>query len=410
MKTCATLFSGGGLADIGLKQAGYTPLWAVEYDAAIADVYARNHGPHVIVGDVRAVEFGALPAPDFLWASPPCPNFSVAKTGRGETEGDLEIADAVARALTTLRPRLFVLENVEGYAQSKSYQRVRAALDALDYWSDAEVVNAADVGVPQTRRRLILRARAGGWMQPSRPWPRPVAWQGWYAAIADLVPGLPDSQFAPWQLKRLPVEMRESVLVEGAGNRFAMEGGGTVTQRGVDDPAHTIRAASYKHLPRALLVSNSKTEYSDVTREAVAPALATTAQHGGRLRALLYSNAATMDERAALEPAVTVTGTTHAKAAMPKEWLTQLQPGARGDWREGHEPAKTLQAGDAAHQHNIALPSGRVVSMTPRALARFMGVPDTYWLPERKSLACRVLGNGVCPAVARVAAETLEAP
>ncbi len=38
MKTCATLFSGGGLADVGLGRAGLTPLWAVEYDPAIAAV------------------------------------------------------------------------------------------------------------------------------------------------------------------------------------------------------------------------------------------------------------------------------------------------------------------------------------------------------------------------------------
>jgi DNA (cytosine-5)-methyltransferase 1 len=42
MPTFASLFSGGGGADIGALQAGYTPLWAVEYDATIAEWYTRN--------------------------------------------------------------------------------------------------------------------------------------------------------------------------------------------------------------------------------------------------------------------------------------------------------------------------------------------------------------------------------
>ncbi len=41
------------------------------------------------------------------------------------------------------------------------------------------------------------------------------------------------------------------------------------------------------------------------------------------------------------------------------------------------------------------LSRGRVVSMTPRALARFQSLPDSYVLPEKKSLACKGIGNGV---------------
>jgi DNA-cytosine methyltransferase len=367
--TCATLFSGGGLADIGLKAAGLTPLWAVEYDAEIAAVYAANHGDHVIVGDVRGVNFATLPAPDLLWASPPCPSFSVAKTGRGETATDLEIAGAVARAIRTLRPRCFVLENVEGYVHSKSYRLIRAALDGLDYWSDAEVVNAADMGVPQTRRRLILRARAGGWMQPSRPWPAPLPWVGWYAAIEDLIPTLPESAFAPWQLKRLPKEIRESVLVEGTGNQWNSEAASVTVARS-DEPVGTIRAAHYKGIHRALIVGGSNTSDGKAAQgvgvsEAGEPVRAVPADISpSRYRAVLYSNAATMDER----------------------------DGGGADNRAAHR---------------AALPSGRVVAMTPRALARFQGVPDSYVLPAKKALACRVLGNGVCPEVARVAALTL---
>ena len=99
------------MADCGLVAAGCTLVGALEYDPAIAAIYRRNHGDHVRVGDVRAQDWTTWPDCDYLHASPPCPNYSVAKSDRGETADDIAVADAVCGAITTLRPRLFTLEN-----------------------------------------------------------------------------------------------------------------------------------------------------------------------------------------------------------------------------------------------------------------------------------------------------------
>jgi site-specific DNA-cytosine methylase len=53
------------------------------------------------------------------------------------------------------------------------------------------------------------------------------------------------------------------------------------------------------------------------------------------------------------------------------------------------------------------LDSGRWVRMTPRALARFQSVPDSYVLPERAALACRVIGNGVPVKLAQAITKSL---
>lgn len=411
--TCATLFSGGGLADVGLKRAGLTLLWAVEYDPQIAAVYAANHGPHVITGDVRAVDFAALERPWLLWASPPCPSFSVAKTGRGETATDLEVAGAVVRAIETLRPAAFILENVRGYAESKSYRLIRAALDRLDYWSDAEVVNSADHGTPQTRERLILRARAGGWMQAHRPWPAPRPWVGWYAAIEDLIPTLPDSAFAPWQLARLPSEIRESVLMNNQNASTTMpvragEPAMTVTTRGSDTGGR---------LPRAFIVDGQPTDHGG--RIAVphgdAPMLTVHAQMGARhaARAYLVNGTSDMGIRGGDEPAQTILATVHSKSANARALLVHSTDQRSMPTREAEEPAFTVMAGSFQNSHQpggrprALLPPGRVVALTPRCLARFQGLPDSYWLPEKKSLACRVIGNGVAVEVAYEAARSL---
>jgi DNA-binding response OmpR family regulator len=75
--------------------------------------------------------------------------------------------------------------------------------------------------------------------------------------------------------------------------------------------------------------------------------------------------------------------------------------------RSAAEPAFTTLSSAAKRPARAWLTHGRVVAMTPRALARFQGVPDSYLLPDRKALACRVIGNGVAVDVARVAVETL---
>jgi hypothetical protein len=68
--TFATLFSGGGGADIGARHAGYAPLWAVEDDAAIAAWHTRNlPDTQMIVARVQDVDYRALPRVDWLLLS-----------------------------------------------------------------------------------------------------------------------------------------------------------------------------------------------------------------------------------------------------------------------------------------------------------------------------------------------------
>jgi site-specific DNA-cytosine methylase len=64
----------------------------------------------------------------------------------------------------------------------------------------------------------------------------------------------------------------------------------------------------------------------------------------------------------------------------------------------GHTPAFAVKAQTGArHATRAVLAQGRVVKMTPRALARFQSFPDWYELPERNALACRIIGNAVPP-------------
>jgi DNA (cytosine-5)-methyltransferase 1 len=365
MPTFASLFSGGGGADIGALQAGYAPLWAVEYDAAIAEWHTRNlPDTQMIVAPVQDVDYRTLPAVDWLHASPPCPNFSIAKDDATETELDIEMAQATAHAIQEQQPPVFSLEQVYGYRESVSFALIVQALHALQYDVQWWHLNAADYGVPQTRRRLILVARCDGRVM------RPAAthcqggradmfggllpWVGWYEAIADLVDTLPDSEFAPWQLARLPADVRESVIL-----------------------------------------SNAKTEYSNGLFSGTEPSLSITQQHNGRLRALLLDGQANTNDCVPAFAVKAQTGARHAARAVlvrsdnsKQEWGNQF--------RDSNDPIASVTSGQQPKAY-----VGRVVKMTPRALARFQSSPDWYELPERNALACKIIGNAVPPLLMR---------
>ena len=247
MRTFATLFSGGEGAGVGLRAAGLVHAWGVECDPDIAAVAAAN-GFSLIVADVRAVDYGSLPRVDWLHASPVCTRASVANANATESADDISMAAAVVRALEAQCPRVFTLENVWQYRTFRAFRDICDALGRLGYFWTYDHVNAADYGVPQTRRRLILRASRG--LLPHLR--APVPWVGWYAAIEDLIPTLPESALAPWQLARLPEELRESVLVGGGNTQLAQVDS---KARVCGEPAFTVTGGTKVTDNRAVLVA-----------------------------------------------------------------------------------------------------------------------------------------------------------
>lgn len=172
--TAAELFSGGGGLAQGLRDAGVRPVAAVELDNYAADVFAANH-PDVQIfrKDVREVTGEELLAAsssgrvDILAACPPCQGFSTLTTKyhRSDYTTDARnfLVGEVGRITRELQPAALMLENVPGLAG-----RGRPLLDALiaELEDDGYVVNwsvlqVANYGVPQTRRRLVLLAGKG---------------------------------------------------------------------------------------------------------------------------------------------------------------------------------------------------------------------------------------------------------
>jgi len=339
--TIATTHSGGEGVGEGARAAGLRHLWGLEHKDAIAQV-ARDNGFNVLTGDVTTWNPTGLEPPDVLHASPPCPNFSNAKQGGIETEQDIELARATVRFLTVLKPRYFTLENVWLYRKSKSWALIQDTLNVLGYWSQIHHLNAADFGVPQTRKRMIVRAVQGGFLPPLPPAEK---WIGWYETIKDLLPGLPNDQFAPWQITGMPEGLYESTLVDSAG--YPDKNGVRIpVMRKVNEPANTIVANLARRPMRAFLV---------------------TGVYGQPM------------------------GTPNRKVLL----------------RQQEQPAPVVTAGASVRQWRAAIP-GRVVKMTSRCLARFQSFPDSYHLPDNAALAATVIGNAVPPLMYQKIVELFE--
>lgn len=177
------IFAGAGGLSVGLDQAGFDVVAGAEWDRDACETFAKAHPTaDVIEGDVNTVSF--LPwrrEVELLVGGPPCQPWS---TG-GKRLGADDPRDGwptFLRALRESRPRAFMAENVAGFGSGTGRGHFRALvteLEDLGFTVTAHIVNAADYGVPQKRRRLlIIGLRGGTFMFPQpkfgpgrkRPW------------------------------------------------------------------------------------------------------------------------------------------------------------------------------------------------------------------------------------------------
>ena len=177
------LFSGCGGLTLGLKRAGFRVIGAVEIDPLAIETYRANHKRIVtwpqdictlpVVQVMRRLKLrpGQL---DLLAGCPPCQGFSTMTTLNGRLERDDPRNDLVfefVRFVRGLRPKAVMMENVPGLAKDKRIRQVVAAMRAMGYHCTRDVLDAANYGVPQRRRRFILVAGRGGEIpfgQPAR--------------------------------------------------------------------------------------------------------------------------------------------------------------------------------------------------------------------------------------------------
>ena len=158
------LFAGAGGAALGLHAAGVSHLACVERDPHAAATL-RAAGLPAVEADVLAwLRGGPDLSPELLWASPPCQPYSAAGNGLGAAD-PRDGWPLVLLAVEVLRPRWVAIENVARAPARAWAEQLRAAgYTCVSH----RILDAADYGVPQHRRRVFIVAGP----QPIR-WPAP---------------------------------------------------------------------------------------------------------------------------------------------------------------------------------------------------------------------------------------------
>ena len=168
--TAIDLFSGCGGVTVGLKRAGFAVLGAVEMESKAADTYAANHpevrlwrsdirslSPHRMMKSLK-IRRGDL---DLLAGCPPCQGFSALRTRNGSAKNrDCRntLPLEMLRFIRAFRPRAVMLENVPRISGSRAFLAFCNQLKELGYQVEWRLRDAADLGVPQRRRRIVLVA------------------------------------------------------------------------------------------------------------------------------------------------------------------------------------------------------------------------------------------------------------
>jgi len=158
--------------DLGAEQSGRAKVvWAIDNEHWAVETYRRNLGRHIVEADITETPVPEVPC-DILLAGPPCQDYSTLWNHDGLKTARGNLFRQVARYLDALRPAGFVLENVAGLLSANrgaAWTLVRHALRAptsfaggqqggpsVRYDLSAQVVDMADLGVPQHRERLIV--------------------------------------------------------------------------------------------------------------------------------------------------------------------------------------------------------------------------------------------------------------
>lgn len=289
------LFAGAGGFSTGATMAGLDVVWAANHWRDAVDTHAVNHpDTDHACQDLQQADWSKVPAHDVLLASPACQGHSRAR-GKDRPHHDVtrSTAWAVVSCAEMHRPQLVVVENVPEFLKWSLFPAWRFAMQALGYSVEPHVLDAADFGVPQHRRRVFILCTQSG--------------------------------------KAIDMEIRKA-----------------------------------KHIPARNIIQPGVTRWSEVdrlcerTKERVAQGRRV---HGKRFLIAYYGN----------------------------------EKGGRSLDR----PIGTITTRD-----RYAIVEGDMLRMlTVEEYRRGMGFPDTYVLPKNRRLATHMLGNAVCPPVAKAVIE-----
>lgn len=425
-------FAGGGGASLGISWAlGRGPDIAINHDAEAIALHRANHPEtHHYAEDVWKVDpvvaCGGRPV-GLMWLSPDCKHFSKAKGGKPVSKKIRGLAWVAVRWAAAVRPRVLVLENVEEFQtwgpvladtmkpcpqrKGKTFRAFIARLRRLGYAVEWRELRACDYGTPTIRKRLFIIARCDG--QPI-VWPKPTHGKG-------LVPWRIAAECIQWEISCPSIFERKKALAENTLKRIArglkkfviesprpfivnMANGGNV------EPLGTLVSGTKHALVSAFLAKHYTTDADSASLFEPVPTV-TSIDHNALTVAHISQLNGTSTGQSPFDPlnAIAAQGLHFADV---RAFLVAYY-GNEKDGGDLFDPARTITSKDRyglvtveGVEYQIADIGMRMLQ--PRELYRAQGFPDSYRIdieyrgkPLNKTAQVRMVGNSVCPPLAR---------
>lgn len=160
MITFVDLFCGGGLGARGAVTAGAKPILAVDaWDVATSTYKSNFPATEVVcasIEDIDPWDMASKHRPDVLLTSPECTSHSIARGARPACEQSRETAIGIIPWIEAMEPRWLIVENVSRMKKWGRHAELVTSIKSYGYTVNDLLLNAADFGVPQSRRRMFL--------------------------------------------------------------------------------------------------------------------------------------------------------------------------------------------------------------------------------------------------------------
>ena len=161
-----SLFCGAGGMDFGSHAAGFDTVLALDKFAASTETFSKHFpSADVITGDIyqfNASKKNPYPTAEVLTGGYPCQSFSMGGLRDPGKDDRSNLFLGFADAVNKIKPKIFIAENVSGLAKLQNGEWFKKQLQVYEeeldvkyrvYW---KLVNAADYGIPQVRKRVII--------------------------------------------------------------------------------------------------------------------------------------------------------------------------------------------------------------------------------------------------------------
>ncbi len=206
--TASSYFSGSGLMDLGLQEAGVNVVKSLEIDPKCIETLRLNFSHQIDTRDIRQITVKDQVDTDIIVGTYPCTKYSAIANIKGMQTGD-DLYLHFFRHLALMKPQAYVVENVPGM---KKFPLVMEAMTKLpDYYVQVFCPLATTHWLPQRRDRLIL---IGTRKQFSISPPKGTR----AVTLKEIVESAPDMKIPHYVLQRIKGTYRDTPIISDPSN------------------------------------------------------------------------------------------------------------------------------------------------------------------------------------------------